>query len=228
MLQDWDLQSTLLRRVVQAHARQIAVRNTDEDPLLIAERGADLDEAEARIIESVGAARGSWASRYILAPVERAATGLLMSATVSPGALYFLGAALTGLGAYLFARDWIWAGVLLLLLATPLDGIADRLAALRLQARPGRGWWRFLLPALSGAALGTLSLSLSQTRGWGCLALAATTPAFLVALDGKTRGREVHGQAALAERTRMTWLKRPFAATRSEEHTSELQSLMRI
>src|SRR3546814_13407690 len=30
MLQDWDLQSTLLRRVVQAHARQIAVRNTDE------------------------------------------------------------------------------------------------------------------------------------------------------------------------------------------------------
>src|SRR3546814_20066296 len=70
---------------------------------------------------------------------------------VSPGALYFLGAALTGLGAYLFARDWIWAGALLLLLATPLDGIADRLAALRLQARPGRGWWRFLLPALSGA-----------------------------------------------------------------------------
>src|SRR3546814_17031137 len=119
---------------------------------------------------------------------------------VSPGALYFLGAALTGLGAYLFARDWIWAGALLLLLATPLDGIADRLAALRLQARPGRGWWRFLLPALSGAALGTLSLSLSQTRGWGCLALAATTLAFLVALDGDARGREVPGQAALAPR----------------------------
>src|SRR3546814_14944018 len=105
MRKDWYLQSRLLRRVVQAHARQIAVGNTDEDPLLIAERGDDLDEAEARIIESVGAARGSWASRYILAPVERAANGLLMSATVSPGALYFLGAALTGLGAYLFARE---------------------------------------------------------------------------------------------------------------------------
>jgi hypothetical protein len=212
MLQDWDLQSTLLRRAVQAHARQIAIRETNEH-LLIAERGADLDEAEARIIESVGAARGSWASRYILAPIERAATGLLMSATVSPGALYFLSAALTGLGAYLFAGDWIWAGALLLLFATPLDGIADRLAALRLQARPGRGWWRFLLPTLSGAALATLSLSLSQTRGWGCLALAATTLAFLVALDGETRGREVHGQAALAERKGMTWLMLPFAAT---------------
>src|SRR3546814_14345702 len=58
MLQDWDLQSTLLRRVVQAHARQIAVRNTDEDPLLLAERGADLDEAEARSIARGGAARG--------------------------------------------------------------------------------------------------------------------------------------------------------------------------
>src|SRR3546814_18615008 len=99
---------------------------------------------------------------------------------------------LPGLCAYLFARGWIWAGALLLHLATPLAGIAVRLAALRLQARPGRGWWRFLLPALSGAALGTLSLSLSQTRGWGCLALAATTLAFLVALDGETRGREVH------------------------------------
>src|SRR3546814_19698394 len=119
MLQDWDLQSTLLRRVVQAHARQIAVRNTDEDPLLIAERGADLDDAEARILERVGAARGSWASRYILAPVERAATGLLLSATVSPGALSFLGAAPTGLGAYTFVTDWTWAGALLLPHANP-------------------------------------------------------------------------------------------------------------
>ncbi len=210
MLQDWDLQSTLLRRAVQAHARQMAVKETGEDHLLVAERNADLDEAEARIIESVGAARGSWASR-LLAPVERAATGLLMSATITPGAIYFLGAAMTGLGAYLFARDWIWAGVLLLLLATPLDGIADRLAALRLQPRPGRGWWRFLLPALSGAALGTLSLSLSQTRGWGCLALAAAALAFLVALDREARGRELPGQTALAERKGMTWLMLPFA-----------------
>ena len=209
MLQDWDLQSTLLRRAVQAHARQIAVKETGEEHLLVAERNADLEEAEARIIESVGAARGSWASR-LLAPIERAATGLLMSATITPGAIYFLGAAMTGLGAYLFARDWIWAGALLLLLATPLDGIADRLAALRLLPRPGRVWWRFLLPGLSGVALGTLSLSLSETRGWGCLALAATALAFLVALDREARGRELPGQSALAERKGMTWLMLPF------------------
>jgi hypothetical protein len=211
MLQDWDPQSTLLRRTVQAHARQIAVRDAAQEHLIVAEREVDLDEAEARIIESVGAAHGSWASRYLLAPVERAATALLMPSSITPLWIYLLAAVLTGLGAYLFTRDWVWAGVLLLLAATPLDGIADRLAALRLQPRPGRGWWRFLLPALSGAGLGTLAVSLGQTRGWGCLTLAAAALAFMLALDGELKGRDVPGQAALAERKGMTWLMVPFA-----------------
>ena len=58
-----------------------------------------------------------------------------------------------------------------------------------------------------------MSLSLSQTRGWGCLALAAGALAFLVALDREARGRELPGQTALAERKGMTWLMLPFALT---------------
>jgi hypothetical protein len=65
MLGDWDLQSTLLRRAVQAGARQLAIRGeAADDRLTIAESAADLAEAEAVIVASASAPRGSWISRY--------------------------------------------------------------------------------------------------------------------------------------------------------------------
>ena len=213
MLQDWDLQSTLLRRAVQGGARQLAIRDADEEPLLIAEREEDLDEAEARIVESAAGARTDWASRFLLAPVERAATALLMPSAITPRWLHLVAAAFTGLAAFLFHKDWLWAGALLVLLATPLDGIADRIAALRLQPTPRHGRWRYLLPALSGAALATLSLALAPTRGWGCIALAATTIAFLLARHGESGDGDIPGRIALAERKGMAWLMLPFAVT---------------
>lgn len=211
MLQDWDLQSTLLRLAVQKGARHVALRDGAELHLTVAEHAGDLDEAEARIVDGASAGQQSWVSRYLLSPVERLATGFLMGSSVMPAWLHVGAAALTGLSAYLFSKDWLWAGVLLFLLATPLDGIGDRLAALRLQPKPGRGWWRHLLPALSGAALLALSLSVSGTRGWGCVALALTTLAFLLALHGEVRGRDIPGKALLAEPKGMGWLMLPFA-----------------
>lgn len=214
MLNDWDLQSTLLRRVVQARARQFAVLGEAADErLVIAERAADLEEAETRIVEAASAARGGWASRYLLAPVEQAVTRLLMATSVAPEWLNISGAVLTGLAGFLFARDWLWAGGLLLLLSTPLDGVAERLATLRLQVKGDRGWWRHVTPALAGTALLALAWSLAATRGWGCLALAAATIAFLVALRGETEGRDVPGKTWLAERKGLIWLMLPFAVS---------------
>lgn len=212
MLEDWDLQSTLLRRAVQSGVRQVAARSSPgEEAPVVAEVAADLHAAEARIVAGAGGARSDWASRYLLAPIERAATGLVMPTAVTPEWLNIAAATLTGLAALLFLKGWNAAGLLLLLLATPLDGVGDRLAALRLQPRRGLGWWNWLLPALSGAALLALGWSLGAARGWGCFVLAGAALAFVLALRGETAGTAITGAHLLAERKGMAWLMLPFA-----------------
>ena len=213
-LGDWDLQSTLLRLIVQSGARQFAIRGeAADDRLVIAESAEDLEEVQSLIVESASAARGSWISRYLLSPVEQSATHALMPTSVTPGWLYLAAAVTTGLGAILFTRGWLGVGMLLLLLATPLDGTADRLAALRMQRRVEPDWWSYTLPIVSGMALAALGYTLSAERGWGCLALVAATIAFLIALRGELPDREIPGQAWLAEPKGMTWLLLPLALT---------------
>jgi hypothetical protein len=216
MLQDWDLQSTLLRRSVQAGARQFSVRGDGVDSYLaIAGGRGDLDAVERQIVDGAVSRRDGWVSRYLLAPAEQAATRLLMSSRVTPDWLRFLAVAMTGAGAYSFARDWYWAGGLLLLLSTPLDDIADRLATLRMQSYGDSSWWSYLLPACAGTALLMLAWSLNRTNGWGALLLAIFTLAFVAALWIEVHGREIAGRIFLAERKGMIWLMVPFAVTGS-------------
>lgn len=216
MLQDWDLQSTLLRRVVQAGARQFSVRGELADTHLSIVTGrADLIPVERQILEGAVAHRDSWVSRYLLAPAEQAATRVLMPTRVMPEWLRILAVGMTALAAFLFARDWLWLAGLLLLLATPLDDTADRLAILRMQGGGDRSWATYLLPYCAGAALLTLCYSLAGVYGWGCIALGAATLAFLAALWIEIGEREVDGMIFLAERKGMIWLMVPFALTGS-------------
>jgi hypothetical protein len=60
-------------------------------------------------------------------------------------------------------------------------------------------------------ALAALAYTLMDDRGWGCIALAAGTLAFMAALYGETEGREVRAQHWLAEPKGMAWLLLPFA-----------------
>lgn len=213
-LGEWDLQSTLLRKAVQGGARHFAVRGEQsDDGLVMAERVEDLAEAEAAIVEGAGASRGSWISRYLLAPVEQALTRLLMPSSITPGWLYVGAAVLIGLAGLLFARGWLLSGMLLLLVSTPLDGASDRLALLRMQRSGAPDWWGYTLPLIGGMALAALGYSLAESRGWGCLALVAATAAFMIALYGETEGQEVRGQHWLAEPKGMAWLLLPFALT---------------
>ena len=213
MLRDWDLQSTLLRRAVQAGARQISVRGEAEDELpLVAESEEDLVELEAQIVAGAHVRRGDWVSRYLLGPVERLATRWLMPTAVTPTALGLAATLLMGLAGLAFARQWLGFGLALMLLATPLDGIGERLASLRLQGFRGPSWWSSLLPALAAGVLLVLASTLAPTRGWGCIALAGAAIAFVVAQRAEAEGRELPGKHWLAERKGMTWLMLPFAA----------------
>ncbi|WP_315722774.1 hypothetical protein [Sphingosinicella rhizophila] len=214
VLNDWDLQSTLLRRAVQSGARQIALRGESaDDQLTVAEQTSDLAEMQARIVAGANRSRDDWASRFLLAPVERAATHLLMPGPVTSDWVNGAAILLMALAAGAFASGWLGTGMALLLIATPLGGIADRLAALRMRIANGPSWWSYLSPLLAAASLLTLSIALMGREGWGCLALAATTLAFLVALKLEIKGRDFEPRLWLAEPKGMVWMLLPFAVT---------------
>jgi hypothetical protein len=212
-LGDWDLQSTLLRRAVQAGARQLSLRGEPADDLLtLAERPEDLAEMQLRIFEGASAHRRDWVSRWLLGPLEQAATRWLMPTAFTPATLGLTAALLILLGMLAFASQWLWLGLVLILLATPLEGVGERLAALRMQDAPGQSWWAYLLPALSAAALLVLAFTLAERSGWGSIALAGTAIAFVIALRVETAAGAPAGGVWLAESKGMAWLMLPFAA----------------
>ena len=80
MLRDWDLQSTLLRRTLQAGARHVMA----DRPLAIIDRAADVAALEDRILADALETRGGWMDR-LLAPLERALAGAMLGGSVRPG-----------------------------------------------------------------------------------------------------------------------------------------------
>jgi len=207
MLRDWDLQSTLLRRTLQSGAQHLVA----EGPVAILDRDEDLDQLEHRIVADADEARGGWIDR-LLAPLERFGTAFLMGSRLSAQLVGFGAALLTGLGATAFYFHFNWAGLAALLLASPLEGVARRLARLRMQDGVRQSWWSYLVQLFGGAALVVLAYGLAAVHGWGMVLLAFTILAFLVALEIETEGRRVRGALFLAERKGMTWLMLPFAA----------------
>lgn len=206
-LGDWDPQSTLLRRAVQQGARQVRA----EDGLVVAERRGQLAQMEEWLIEGADSRSGSWAERWLLGPVERLAVARMMAGSLEAGWTGSAAALLSAAGALAFGFGILWLGLALVLLATPLEGIADRLGRIRMREKAEAAWWRHLLPVLAGAALLGLGYARMGPDGWGAILAAATTIAFLVALAFETEGREVPGRIFLAERRGMAWMLLPFA-----------------
>lgn len=206
MLRDWDLQSTLLRRALQAGGRHVRA----EGAVAILDSEADLVALERRIVEQADASHRGWAD-WLLGPIERFFTQMLMAGGVSPALIGVAGALLTGLGAAAFYVGWYWIGLLKLLAATPLDGIAARLARLRMQDSGRQSWWSYLLPLFAGAALIILGQRLAAAHGWGMILLAVLTLAFLFALAIETEEEAPRGSILLAERKGMIFLMVPFA-----------------
>ena len=215
MIQDWDLQSTLLRKAVQGGARQFSVRGeladanlnivTNRDDLAVIEKhiveGADGAPRQLGLALSAGARR---ASRDQAFDADGGDARLASSPCRGPDG------ARRPCCSY---ADWIWTGGIFLLLSTPLDDIADRLAMFA-HAR----WARTELVELFAAGerrRGALALSyaLGGLYGWGCLPLAAGALAFVAALRMEVGEREIDGMIFLAERKGMIWLMLPFALT---------------
>ena len=207
MPSDWDLQSTLLRRAIQTGVRAVPLTDERETAeLAIVERGQDLAELQRRILGGAEGGARNFLSRLVLQPVERAITGAIMTSQATPLLIGIVTLFLTAFAAIAFALDWRWVGLLALLLAMPLEGVAMRLARLRLQPGEALGWWRTLRPALLATALMLLADRVASTHGWGMILLAATTIAFAVALGQELRSGTAPGADLLADAPVLTML----------------------
>ena len=210
MLGDWDLQSTLLRRAIQEGARRVPVAATGE-PLLV-ETADQLGDFQRHLVNVSRGERNDWASRFILPPIEDLATEQLMETSVKPSWLVWGALALTLAGAVCFSRGWLGAGLVAMLLSTPLDLIAARLAKIRLKPLPGRMWSRLALWPAAGIAL--LAIGWWETRhgtGWGSLVAAAAACAFAEAARIEKAAMPPGGDLWLLSRRNAIFLAIPFA-----------------
>jgi hypothetical protein len=211
MLGDWDLQSTLLRRAIQEGARRIPAGSGIGEPLLV-ERADQLAEFERGLISASRGVRRDWASRYILPPVEEVLTAQLMESRVHPEWLVWMALALTTGAIFAFGHGWLWTGLGLLIVSTPLDLVAERLATLRLRPLPARMLTRRLLWPAAGLALAALGWWLWRSAsGWGAFAVAITACAFAEADRLERNAGDNPGQLWLFSRRNATFAAIPFA-----------------
>jgi len=211
MLGDWDLQSTLLRRAIQAGAARIQAADAGGEPLL-AESAEQLAGFQRVLIHASRGARTDFTSRYVLAPLEDFATEQLMETPVRPLWLVWAALALTLGGAVCFSRGWLGAGLVLLLMSTPLDLVAGRLASLRLKPLPAKMVSRLALwPAAGVALLGIGLWEMRHGTGWGAMVTAASACGFAEAMRIESASIPAGGDLWLFSRRNAILFAIPFA-----------------
>lgn len=210
MLGDWDLQSTLLRRTVQAGAVRIPA--DDAGGTVLAENGSDLAGFERKLLTASRGARSDLASRYVLPMVEELATERLMESRVRPEWLMLAALALTVAAAFAFTRGWLWPALVLLVLSTPVDLVARRLAGLRLRPMAANLLARRMLWPAAGLALLALGWrSANHGGGWGALVAALAAAAFAEADRLERRGSALPQPLWLLSRRNAIFAAIPFA-----------------
>jgi hypothetical protein len=211
MIGDWDLQSTLLRRAVQAGARLApAAVGEGQGPFLA--DGEAMAGFERRLLLASRGARSDWVSRFVLPLLEEVATERLMETRVRPEWLVRVAVALTIGAALAFTRGWLWQGLVALVLATPLDLVARRIALLRLRPlSPSLLAKRMLWPAAGLALVGLGWFEARHGGGWGAMISALAAAAFAEAMRIERRSTEPPAGIYLFSRRAAIWAAIPFA-----------------
>jgi hypothetical protein len=134
-----------------------------------------------------------------------------METGIRPAWLVQVAVAMTLAAAFCFTRGWDWAAVALLLLSTPLDLVAQRLASLRMKPlAPSMLSRRLLWPA---AGLALLALGWFEARhgsGWGAMVAALSAAAFSEAGRLESVGSATPRAEWLFSRRTAIWLAIPF------------------
>ena len=211
MIGDWDLQSTLLRRAVQSGARLAPAASGEGAGPFMAD-GDSMAGYERRLLVASRGARSDVVSRFILPLVEEVATERLMETRIRPEWLVRAAVALSLGAALAFTRGWQWQGLVALLLATPLDLVARRIALLRLRPlSPSLPAKRMLWPAAGIALLGLGWYEALHGGGWGAMVAALAAALFAEAMRIERRSTEPPGKLFLFSRRTAIWAAIPFA-----------------
>jgi hypothetical protein len=151
-------------------------------------------------------------SRFVLPPVEEVATEQLMETAVRPAWLIWGALALTLAAAGCILRGWLGAALVLMIVSTPLDIVAVRLATLRLRPLPARlSSRRALEPAAAVPLLALGWWEMTHGHGWGALVTAGTTIAFAEALRIEKSGFPADPDPWLFSRRSAIFAAIPFA-----------------
>lgn len=211
MLGDWDLQSTLLRRTLQEGARRVPAGSLGGEPLLV-ESADDLADFQRHLVRSSRPLRDDAASRFLLPAIEDFATERLMETSLRPSWLVWATLLLTIAAALCFTRGWLGAGLVLLLLSSPLDLIAGRIATLRLKPLQTNMLARRLMWSAGGLALLAIGWwELRHGTGWGSLVAAGAACGFAEAARIEKARMPPENGSWLLSRRNAIFLAVPFA-----------------
>ncbi len=186
MLGDWDLCSTLLRRLVQDDAARIAALDPTGDrplpPPVLAIGPAAIGAVEANLLRRAESAEGNWAELYLHRLIAVPLIGPLIARQVDQRHVAWAAVVLAWLGAVLTGFDLFWPALLLLPAAAALASAARRMARIW-----GGGTDQGMLPrvarhAAAVAVLILLTAALAADGSWGWWLVAALIPAALAGL----------------------------------------------
>lgn len=224
MLGDWDMQSTLMRRIVQAGPHSVGAGDMHADPgddasPRLADRAAEAKAASRALLAGAEPAGRTWPERLFYAPVAKLLTPPLLdrSEEATWPRVASLLCALIGAAGLWFG--WLWTGLVFLLVSGPLSAIAARIDLAHLRY-PERHWEpRFGRGIALGLAVVALGKHLAETTGeWiHFFAAAVAVISLLLALRERRSARRAAGGAApfegwLAGLEPALWLLVPFAA----------------
>ncbi|ATE63060.1 hypothetical protein [Rhizorhabdus dicambivorans] len=186
MLGDWDLGSTLLRRLVQDDAVRIAALDPGAEtalpaPMLVTGPAA-LGAIEAGLLRRADAGEGNWTELYLHRLVATPLIGPLVGRQVDQSLVAWAATGIAWAGALLAAFHLFWGTVLLLPLAAAAASAGRRMARIW-----GGTAASLAIPTLArhGAAFAALLLlarMLAAEGGWGWWMVAALVPASLLGL----------------------------------------------
>jgi len=186
MLGDWDLGSTLLRRLVQADAVRIEALNPTGDrplpPPVLAIGPSAIATIEANLLRRADPGDGHWTERYVHRFVAAPLIRQLVARQIDQMHVAIAAIALAWIGALLAAFGLFWATILLLPLGAAIASAARRMARIWIGvAAPA------VLPALARHAAGLAALILltkvlAAQGGWGWWMVAALLPVALAGL----------------------------------------------
>ena len=176
MAGDWDLVSTLLRRLVQARVPIRALDEPDGQVPLLIHRASDGLPFEQRQKAAAKKARPDIIARGLIAPLETLVVERIVS-TATPTRIFW-GAGLLLLFAAFVAilLGWPVLAGLALILSLPFPQIERSLAARRLQIVPKRR--RELVSLFRIAVLIALGVPVAAQVGWLSVPLVASAIAF--------------------------------------------------